>query len=76
MRILYCYTFSCVCLVITSTFWYLYIHNEFVMNHYPLTAVFAADIKLLCRIWMLTSLFIGSHHFNIYKIINNFEICA
>lgn len=38
-NILDCYTFSGVCLVITSAFRYLDIPNEFVMDHNPLTAI-------------------------------------
>ena len=34
-----CYTFSCVCLVITSAFGYLNIPNEFAMDHNPLTTI-------------------------------------
>ena len=39
-NILYCYTLSCVCLIITSAFGYLNMPNEFLMDHNPLTAIF------------------------------------
>ena len=43
------YTFSCVCLVITSAFGYLNIPNEFVMDHNSLTTVFANTFGFINR---------------------------
>jgi len=48
-NILDSYTFSCVCLVITSAFGYLNIPNEFIVDHYPLTAVFANAFGFINR---------------------------
>ena len=48
-NILDSYTFSCVCLIITSAFGYLNIPNEFVMDHNPLTAVFTNTLGFINR---------------------------
>lgn len=43
------YTLSGICLVITSAFGYFNIPNKFVMDHYPLTAVFANAFGFINR---------------------------
>ena len=48
-NILDCYSFSGVCLEITSAFGYLNIPNEFVMAHNPLTAVLTNTLGFINR---------------------------
>ena len=48
-NILYGYTFSGICLVITSAFGYLNIPNKFVMDHNPLTTIFTNTFGFINR---------------------------
>ena len=48
-NILDCCTFSCIILVITSSFGYLNILNKFVMDHNSLTAIFTNAFGFINR---------------------------